>query len=270
MSTETLAVPKLENEKIVEEIYTFIKSIVISAHADGVVVGLSGGVDSSLTATLCMKALGHKRVVGVLMPTRFTPQRDMDDAQELASWLGIQTTLVNIQEPCNQLFQELRIAKNALDQRMPMANIYARTRMVILYYYANRHNQLVAGTSDRSEFLIGFFTKHGDGSADFFPIIHLYKTQVRNLANYLGIPKDMASKPSSPQLYPGHKATDEIPLDYGKLDPVLVGLFDRKLPAYEVSQRTNVPMAIVEDVIHRYNTSEHKRSFPPSVRSNNH
>jgi NAD+ synthase len=267
MKSGKLVVPKLENEHIVKEICAFIQNTISSTHADGVVIGLSGGVDSSLTAILCMKALGIKQVLGVLMPTSFTPQQDMDDARELASWLGIQTERVNIQVPCDQLFRELRIAMNAPNQRMPMANIYARIRMVILYYYANRYNRLVAGTSDRSEALIGFFTKYGDGGADFLPIIHLYKTQVRKLADYLSIPESIAFKPSSPQLYPGHKATDEIPLGYEKLDPVLVGLFDWKLSADEVSQRTDVPLAIVKDVMRRYNISEHKRSLPPSVRS---
>jgi NAD+ synthase len=265
MKKEKLTVPLLENEDLVKEVSIFIQNTIRNAHADGVVLGLSGGVDSSLTATLCVKALGETRVLGILMPTSFTPQQDMEDARKLATWLGIQTRQVDIQAPCDQLFHELQIAKEAPDQRMPMANIYARTRMIILYYYANRYTYLVAGTSDRSEALIGFFTKYGDGSADFLPIIHLYKTQVRTLAHYLGIPETMAFKPSSPQLYPGHKATDELPLVYEKLDPVLVGLFDWKLPVDEVSLRTGVPRAIIKEVIHRYNTSAHKRSLPPSV-----
>jgi NAD+ synthase len=137
--------------------------------------------------------------------------------------------------------------------------------MVILYFFANANNMLVAGTGDQSEALIGFYTKYGDGAADFFPIKHLYKTQVRELTKYLGIPEKMALKPSSPQLYPGHKLSDEVPLNYDRLDPVLVGLFDLKLPPEKVSNMTEVPLEIVMEIIKRHKKSEHKRIPPPTI-----
>lgn len=108
-------------------------------------------------------------------------------------------------------------------------------------------------------------TKYGDGGVDFLPIAHLYKTQVRELGAHLGLPRRLVEKPSSPQLWPGHKATDEIPIDYDRLDPVLVGLLDQKLPPKEVSRRTRVDLKIVEDVVRRYQKSEHKRAYPPMI-----
>ena len=124
---------------------------------------------------------------------------------------------------------------------------------------------MVTGTSNRSEIMIGYFTKYGDGGVDFLPIVHLYKTQVRRLAKYLGVPQHVAYKPSSPQLYPGHKATDEIPVDYDRLDQILVGLFDRKLPAEEVSRLTGVSLGLVDETLRRLNASRHKRTSPPGL-----
>ncbi len=226
----------------------FIRKAVEETKASGVVLGLSGGVDSSLTATLCARALGKDKVLGVLMPTSFTPKEDIADALSLAESLGIRTETISIDEICCSFVKVLKIREDTAGTRIPLANIRARTRMIILYFFANVHNYLVAGTSDRSEALIGFFTKHGDGAADFLPIRHLYKTQARRLAAYMGIPERMAFKPSSPQLYPSHKIRDELPIDYDKLDPVLVGLFDCKLPSEKVSEMADVPLDTVLEV----------------------
>lgn len=257
---------RLDFERTTIEIVEFIRKTLKDANAAGVVVGLSGGVDSSLAATLCVRALGENRVLGVIMPAAFTPSQDIDDAKELAEWLGIRTEFVSIQDISEAFSRQLGIDQNDPEQRIPMANIHARIRMVTLYYYANLNNYLVAGTGDLSERLIGYFTKYGDGGVDFSPISHLYKTQVRELSKHLGIPDKIAYKPSSPQLYPGHKATDEIPLAYEELDIVLVGLFDRKLPPKEVSQLTGVPVKAVKEALNRYDRSKHKRTHPPMVR----
>lgn len=261
-----LNVPKLDLEKVVSEITEFIRRIVDNAKAEGIVVGLSGGVDSSVVATLCVRALGKEKVLGVLMPTEFTPSHDVEDAKELAKKLEISTEFVNIRDIAEAFSKELRCNPNDLKQKMPIANVHARIRMVILYYYANLNNYLVAGTGDRSEDLIGYFTKYGDGGVDFMPISHLYKTQVRELAGYLGIPEKIAYKPSSPQLFPGHKATDEIPVDYEKLDLVLVGIFDYKLEPKEVSRLTGIPIKSIEDIVRRFNESKHKREYLPMVK----
>lgn len=257
---------KLNLEETTSEIIEFIRKIVKNANAAGVVVGLSGGVDSSLAAALCVRALGKERVLGVIMPTEFTPPQDIEDARDLAERLGIRTKLVNIHDIEEASFRGLRCDQKDPKQKIPMANIRARIRMVILYYYANLNNYLVAGTGDRSEALIGYFTKYGDGAADFLPIRHLYKAQVRELARHLGVPEKIAYKPSSPQLYPGHKVTDEIPLTYEELDPVLVGLFDLKLSPKEVSRRTGVPLKAIDEVLRRFRTSKHKREYPLAVK----
>jgi len=254
---------KIDPEKAVETIIDFIKRTVEASGASGVVIGLSGGVDSSLAAALCVRALGPYRVLGVLMPTDFSPEEDIEDAVELAKIMGIRTEFINVQFIIDAFFKSLGITEDSTKLKMARANILARVRMVMLYYYANVNNYLVVGTGDKSEALIGYFTKYGDGAADFFPIRHLYKTQVREIARYLGVPEKIAYKPSSPQLYPEHKATDEIPLDYDRLDPVLAGLFDQKMTPAEVSRSTGLPLETVMTVRDRYNKTEHKRVSPP-------
>ncbi|MCW4020515.1 MAG: NAD+ synthase [Candidatus Bathyarchaeota archaeon] len=256
---------KLDLEKTLNKILEFIREVVKEANASGVVLGLSGGVDSTLTAALCTRALGKKKVLGILMPTAFTPKEDMADALELAEMLGIRTERINIDGVCKAFVEALNIREDVAKTKMPLANIRARIRMIILYFYANANNFLVVGTGDRSEALIGFFTKHGDGAADFFPIRHLYKTQVRELAKYLGVSGRMAFKPSSPHLYPGHKLSDEVPLDYDRLDPVLVGLFDYRLPPEKVSEETDIPFEIIKEIVNRYNKTEHKRKTSPKI-----
>ncbi len=260
-----LTVPELNYEEETERICNFIRHTVGEAHAKGVVIGLSGGVDSSLVVALCTRALSKNHVLGVLMPTSFTPAQDNEDAKALASQLGIRTEHVDIDRITESFFADLKVETEKTTSRMPKANIRARTRMIILYYYANLNNYLVAGTGDRSEALIGFFTKYGDGGADFLPIVHLYKTQVRRLAKYLEVPQHIAYKPSSPQLYPGHKATDEIPIDYDRLDQLLVGLFDKKLPVEEISKLAGESPGLVGETLRRFNASRHKRTLPPSL-----
>lgn len=250
--------------KIVEqEILEFIREIVAKAKAKGIVVGLSGGVDSSVVAKLCVKALENHRVIGLLMPTEFTPAQDIIDAEVLAESLEIKTYHIPI-DPIVDMFIKMLPFKT--DKAVPLGNIRARTRMIINYYFANCLNYLVAGTGDRSEALIGYFTKYGDGGADFLPIVHLYKTQVRKLGAYLELPKKVVEKPSSPQLWKGQKATDEIPIDYPVLDLILYGIFDAKMSHPEIARQLNVPLDLVKKVEILFISSAHKRMYPATVR----
>ncbi|MEM1588731.1 MAG: NAD+ synthase [Candidatus Bathyarchaeia archaeon] len=255
-----IKIPKLNLQETVNEITSFIKDVVEKSKAKGVVLGLSGGVDSCVTAVLCVKALGKNGCLGVIMPTSFTPKEDVEDAEFLAQQLGIKIEKVNIDNISESFFKALKV--DLEKHRIPAANIRARIRMTILYYYANIENRLVVGTSDKSERLIGYFTKYGDGGVDFMPIAHLYKTQVRELAAYLGLPDRIVNKPSSPQLYPGHKVTDELPLDYDKLDKVLVGLFELKLSPEKIEELTGIPLDKILIVVKRFNETNHKRVIP--------
>jgi len=143
--------------------------------------------------------------------------------------------------------------------------VEARVRMVLDYYWANTLGYLVAGTGDRSEGLLGYYSKFGDGGVDFLPIAHLYKTQVRALGAYLGLPKRVVEKPASPQLWPGQRALDEIPADYDKLDVVLHHLFDLKSKPRVAATRGGVAASVVNKVLEMHKRTEHKRALPPSL-----
>lgn len=244
-----------------DRITSFIRRTADDASASGVVVGLSGGIDSSVTGALCVRALGKGRVLGLLMPSDHTPKEDVDDARAIAESWGIRTKKI----PISNVAGSITGAVDVEGTKIARANVEARVRMVILYYHANSLGYLVAGTDDRSENQLGYFTKWGDGGADFLPISHLYKTQVRALGAHLGLPRRVVDKPASPQLWPGHKASDEIPADYEKLDVALHSLFDLKSTPREAALRAGIPLGAVERVMEMHRRSEHKRKMPPSL-----
>ncbi len=253
---------EIDCRKAEEDIISFIKSTVVGANADGVVLGLSGGIDSSVVVTLCAKALGKDKVLGIFMPAEFTPSEDQEDAKALAESLGIRTYLIPLGQVVDKLLEGMPMRERT---RVAVGNLFARMRMVTNYFVANSLNYLVAGTGDRSEFLIGYFTKYGDGGTDFMPIVHLYKTQVRQLAKYLHLPSRLVDKPASPQLWKGQKATDEIPIDYPILDQILCGFFDVKMSAKDIAKQLGVGLETIDAVKTCFENSHHKRTNPPML-----
>lgn len=245
-----------------DEIVRFIRDIV---GGKNVVIGLSGGLDSSVTAVLLVKALGSEKVYGLIMPTYFTPQEDVEDAKWLAEYLKIDYKIISIDKIVNSFADSVGLNHEDERYRMPFANLRARIRMSLLYFYSNLMDGLVAGTGDKSEILIGYYTKYGDGGVDFLPIAHLYKTQVRELGSYLGLPRHIYAKPSAPRLYPGHTALSELPVDYGKLDILLHNIFDKGLGLEESAKNAGLPIDIAVWVCRRYHATEHKRRMPPSL-----
>jgi NAD+ synthase len=145
--------------------------------------------------------------------------------------------------------------------KISKGNLKARTRMLISYYYANSRNLIVAGSSDKSETMIGYYTKWGDAGADIAPIMDLYKTQVRQLALQMGIPHSIAKKPSTPALWPGQKAEEEIGLKYETLDLILYGL-EHFMPAEAIARQLSLPLATVLTIKTRWLQTEHKRQMP--------
>ena len=251
----------IEASKEAKRIASFVERTVRTALAGGVVVGLSGGIDSAVVGALCVRALGKGKVFVLLLPSDHTPKEDVEDALALADSLGVRKETIPISK-----FVEIITKSAAIEgTRIARANVEARVRMSILYYHANSLGYLVAGTGDRSESLLGYFTKWGDGGVDFLPIVHLYKTQVRKLGTYLGVPKSIVDKPASPQLWPGHKASDEIPADYDKLDQVLHYLFDQKATPAQAARKAQVPVEVVDRVLEMHRKTEHKRFAPPTM-----
>ncbi|MCS7126585.1 MAG: NAD+ synthase [Aigarchaeota archaeon] len=253
---------KIDFDKVIDDVVEFIQETV---RDKDVLIGLSGGLDSSVTAVLLVKALNPKKVHGLIMPTSFTPTEDVEDAKWLAEYLKIDYKLIQIDSIVKSYAESVELSLDDPKYKMSFGNLRARIRMSLLYFYANITDGLVAGTGDKSEILIGYYTKYGDGGVDFLPIAHLYKTQLRELGAYLGLPKRIYSKPAAPRLYPGHVAIDEIPVDYSKLDLLLYNIFDRGLGIVEASERAGLPVDIAVWVSKRYHSTEHKRKMPPSL-----
>jgi NAD+ synthase len=204
---------------------------------------------------LAVNALGPKKVLGILMPSGTTPAEDTADAIAHARVLGIRYLAIDI-DPLLEKYAEFLPANERAK-----GNLMARVRMNILYYHAGVNSYLVAGTSDRSEYEIGFFTKWGDGAADIMPIADLYKTQVRELARHLKIPKEIIDKKSSPRLWDNHLAEEEIGIDYETIDRILRLKNNRP---NVISKKLGISPRKVRKIMDMVEKSRHKRDRPPS------
>ncbi len=249
---------RFDKERAVELITSFIRSVVESAGASGVVVGLSGGSDSTVAVALAVRALGASRVKGVRLPDRESSRESVEIAGRVADFLGIGVETVDI-TPMVESFLEAVGLSYSTAPRIVKGNVKVRCRMVTLYTIANAERRLVLGTSDRSEWLIGYFTKWGDGCADLYPIIGLFKTQVIELGKYLGLPEEAVSRPPTPDLWPGHTAYEELGLTYNVIDRVLYWLFDESLPPERVPEAAGVSEEAVRRVMEMHRATEHKR-----------
>ncbi len=251
-------------DKIEREIIEFIRSKVEEAGAKGVVVGISGGVDSATAFMLGVRALGKDRVHPLIMPdVLVTPEEDVEDAKRLAQIAGVTPHIINISPIVDVYKSTIPIYENDEIDKVPLGNLRARIRMCLLYYYANKKNYLVLGSGDRSEILIGYYTKYGDGGVDLLPIGILYKSQVRRMALHLGVPEKIAFKPSSPRLWPGQMAESELGISYNEIDLVLHAYFDRGLQPSEIPAATGVEEWKVKAILDMHRRSEHKRKMPP-------
>ena len=222
----------------------WIRERVEEAGAEGIVLGLSGGVDSALTAALAKKALGD-RVLGLLMPCHSDPT-DLEHARLVADRFDIETEYVDLGPAFDSLMASLPRGSD-----LAVANLKPRLRMATLYYFANSRNYLVAGTGNKSEITVGYFTKYGDGGADILPLGGLLKTQVRELAHELGVPEEILAKPASAGLWAGQTDEGEMGITYDELD--------RTITAIEKGDTSGCDEATLERIKAMRAASEHKR-----------
>ncbi|MEK6958128.1 MAG: NAD+ synthase [archaeon] len=236
------------NAKLVKAIKTFFAE----QGKTKVVLGLSGGIDSALVLSLLCEAIGRENVSALLMPnSEITKYSSTKDAEDFAKKLGVKYLVVPVDPVIlafsgSILWNQSEIAK---------ANLNARIRAVLLYNYANSFDALVAGTGNKSEFYLGYFTKYGDAAADFFPIGSLLKTQVRALAAYGKLPKGFLEKVPSAELWKGQEDEKELGLAYEEIDallPLLLGEKQGKIPAGKFAQAEKIRALM--------NASAHKRA----------
>lgn len=218
----------------------------------GIVVGLSGGIDSAVAAVFCCRAVGANKVLGLSMPSSVSNPSDIRDAETLCAQIGMDYRVVSI-EPMLEGFKTIPEFE---ESPYLLGNLMARTRMAVLYYYANRDRKIVCGTSNRTEYMLGYCTKFGDNAADLQPLLHLYKTEVYEYAQDLGIPVSIISKIPSAGLWEGQSDEAEIGLLYPEIDTALRAL---------QQQGWHAETEVQEKVLALVKKSEHKRLGAPNL-----
>ena len=286
-------------EKTVNSIIDFIRRYAIDLKKDGALVGLSGGLDSCVTLKLCIEALGRERVRAVILPERDSDPSQMRDAKKFAESLSVKHTVKRISPmlwwmgvyrlyPPSFLFsrsvqkrfvikhrkklsenigKDLYLANleggnnQELNKGLAFYRIKHRIRSSILFYYSELYNYLFVGTSNKSEWLTGFFVKYGDGIADIMPLISLFKTQVNDIASYLNIDTYFIEKAPSPDLIPGITDSDMLKMSYGKLDQILAGL-EKNITEEKISKLSGATEEEIERVRSMISKSENLRTWP--------
>ena len=240
-------------ENITKLIQKFIADKIEEYHSEGVILGLSGGIDSAVLAYLCKDSLKEKTLALIMPDTDVTPNSETEDALKMISLTGIPYKLIDIKPIVNEYSMYLE------PNQRSKGNLRARIRSNILYYYANAKNYLVLGSSDKSEYMIGYFTKFGDGASDITPIISLYKLQVREIAKFLKVPENVISKKSSPHLWKEHEAEEELGLSYEEIDSILFCLYEKNMTIEDTSKITEIDIQSIEKIQNLHKNSQHKR-----------
>lgn len=248
---------EIDAEETTKLTTTFIRDYTANAGVDSVVIGLSGGIDSAVTATLAAMALGTENIHAIFMPELSTPIQDIEHVRLMADELDIDYETIDISPFIHSI---RKIYPHEMDT-IALGNIKSRLRMLLWYGYSNVKNSLVCGCSNKTELLIGYFTKYGDGGTDFLPIGDLYKTQVNQLARHLDIPEPIMEKPPTAGLWKGQTDEGELGISYHKLDRILYGL-ERKWPVKKIARRADIEESEVHRVQHMRKRSQHKRSLP--------
>jgi len=244
-------------QKEIAKIIAFIQNTVSTAGVQKLVMGLSGGIDSALVATLCAQALGPEAVTAVCLPYKTSNPQSLHDAHLLAKFVGIKLRIISITALVDSYFQKDAPQADTLRK----GNFMARQRMCILYDLSAELPALVVGTSNKSEIYTGFCTIYGDAACAFEPIGHLYKTEVFTLAKTLRIPESIIQKKPSADLWENQTDEEDLGISYARLDQILMFHLDQKMTQQEVLAR-GFSEQEYNLVLHKIQKSEYKRKMP--------
>lgn len=222
-SNNNRAALNLNPEMVRELLVRFVKDETTNAGFEKAVIGISGGVDSSVAAFLAASALGKKNTVGIILPYKTSSKESVKDAEEVARLLGIRSETVDI-----SFMVDAYATQHYITDKVRLGNIMARMRMIVLYDISAREKALVIGTSNKTELLIGYGTQHGDMACAINPLGDLYKSQIWQLAAFLGVPKQIIDKKPTADLWPGQTDENEIGLAYSELDSLLYRMVDER------------------------------------------
>ncbi|ADY73314.1 NH(3)-dependent NAD(+) synthetase [Desulfurobacterium thermolithotrophum DSM 11699] len=248
---------KIKDKTFIRDVLTFfIREEFHKVGFKKAVVGISGGVDSALSAFLGVMALGKENIIGISMPYRTSSNSSIEDARLVANTLGIEFHEIDITPQVDSYYEMFPDADN-----VRRGNKMARERMSILYDFAHWKGALVLGTSNKSELLIGYSTRWGDGVHDINPLGDLYKTQVWELAEFVGVPERIVKKKPSADLWPGQTDEGEIGLSYHLLDQILAGYVDLRLGEKELIE-AGYEKKVVKRVLKLVQNSQYKRRLP--------
>ena len=230
--------------EIRDSLVLYLKKVKEDTKCKGFVIGLSGGIDSAVVTKLAADAVGGDKILNIFMPTSSTPKEDSELTSSMAELWGTEYREIDI-TPALDMMKTLTGATEKLD----IGNLAARIRMTVLYANARMRDYIVIGTSNKSELMMGYFTKYGDGACDALVISELYKTQVRELASEISVPKEIIDRPPSAGLWEGQTDESDMGISYHDLDIILDSLDDSADPR-------------AKDVRERVGRNGHKRNGP--------
>ncbi len=257
MKDRLIELLKIEDKEFIRNVLIhFIREEFYKAGFRKAVIGISGGVDSALSTFLAVMALGKENVIGISMPYKTSSKSSVEDARLVAEVLEIEFHEIDITPQVDAYYERFPDADN-----IRRGNKMARERMSILYDFAHWKGALVLGTSNKSELLIGYSTRWGDGAHDINPLGDLYKTQVWEMAEFVGVPERIVKKKPSADLWPGQTDEGEIGLSYHLLDQILVGYVDLRLREEELI-KAGYSEQIVKKVLKMVQRSQYKRKVP--------
>jgi len=250
----------MDYARVESRVHEFLRERLDAADADGYVLGVSGGLDSAVGVRVAADAIGAENVTGLVLPGDPSSPENMRDARERCDSLGVDYHEADISD----LVARFRDGLPHDFSETTTGNVRARARMVFCYEEANATNSLVLGADNRSEYELGYFTKYGDGAVDVAPFADLYKTELYEFAEYLGLPEAFVEKTPTAELWEGQTDEGELGAPYEVIDAVLRRYLDRDRSVDEIAADVDADRDTVERLVGLHEATEHKRRRPPT------